>query len=769
MQSFLSDIRQSDQDVINKIQQKSKKVKYAKNETKIDKVTEIRRSVQTTFLENEINNCSLITTTEAYKAYIQKCLKNGTVAIDTETSGLSPIFDICAGLCLYTPGESAVYIPINHIDPVTMFPVEENLPVEIIREGLEELKSCKEILMHNALFDMKVMFYQLGVKVVPTWDTQVAGRLLYTRRKFDDNSLKGLYQRYYGRLGQDKYSFSDLFKNFPFPEVPLDCAYVYAAQDAYMTYKIYEKQKRYFRNNSYPSLGFIMREIEVPIIEVTFDMCARGVRLDHEYAKKMQEEYAILVSEAEQKIIRLLEPHKEKIVQYRMRKGDECKLPEKINFVSSQQLAILFYDILEYPLPKKQRRKNASKTERPTNEETMKLLGTEISLAVLDHKKKFTLKNNFIDKLPGLVNPDTGKIHASFDPTRTDTGRFACEDPNLQQIPSRGNGKEVRKMFLPTEGYYMISIDYSAQEPRITTHLCDDPKMKATYNAGEDLYAKIASLCFSKPYEECLDKWPNGKDNPDGYKRRASAKQLVLGICYGKSIPSIAEELASVQGRSVSIDEAQGIYDSVLDNFPNLRIFMQYCVEFAKDHGYTETMFGRRRNMTAIQFDEFVFSTSNEYLGEGLLDFSPTTKKKVPKEIQWYYLNRLEDCPNYYAQRDIIKEAALGGIIIEQRPGYDNEARQCINTPIQGSAADQMKIAMLKIHRDQLLKDLDAHIIIQVHDELICECPKENIVDVTKRLKYLMETAVSDYLSVPTTCDIAIFERWEGEKLEGVA
>ena len=341
----------------------------------------------------------------------------------------------------------------------------------------------------------------------------------------------------------------------------------------------------------------------------------------------------------------------------------------------------------------------------------------------------------------------------------TDTGRFSSADPNMQNIPSRNT--DIRQMFVASEGHYLLSSDYSQQEPRITAHMSRDEKLIDAYRQGKDLYVEIASIAFGLPYEDCMEYNADGTINPAGRERRGQSKAIVLGVCYGKGVPAIAEDLG------ISREQAQKIYDQIMRAFPGLERFMIESQNMARELGYVDTVWGRKRRLPNMQLDRYEFT----YSGKTPVNFDPLAfdqevSNEVPEGIKRKYTAMLDRAYGRQAKSAIIEQAKREGISIKDNSGYIAEAtRQCVNSRIQGSAADMTKKAMLLVGNDAQLKEWGFRLLLTVHDELIGECPKENVKQVAERFSALMIEAAKD-LDVPSKCDVVITERWYGEPLD---
>lgn len=333
---------------------------------------------------------------------------------------------------------------------------------------------------------------------------------------------------------------------------------------------------------------------------------------------------------------------------------------------------------------------------------------------------------------------------------------------NMQNIPSHNS--DIRQMFTASEGYVLLSSDYSAQEPRITSHLSNDEKMIQAYRQGKDVYVEIASLAFDLPYDECKEFRADGTHNPQGKERRNQAKAIVLGICYGKGIPSIAEDL------KVPVKKAHEIYSRVMTAFPGLKQFMEDSEEMARTLGYVTTVWGRKRRLPNMQLPQYEFSLTQQVTAS----FNPLFEDEeddeysteVPEHLVQKYLRLLNKSKSWFDKKKIIQKAEVEGIKIVDNSGYIAEAtRQCVNSRVQGSAADQTKLAMILVHNDKQLRDWGFRLLLPVHDELIGECPRGNARKVAERFSQLMVEAAKD-LKVPSKCDVEVTECWYGEPLD---
>lgn len=327
----------------------------------------------------------------------------------------------------------------------------------------------------------------------------------------------------------------------------------------------------------------------------------------------------------------------------------------------------------------------------------------------------------------------------------------------MQNIPSKNH--DIRKMFVASEGYILMSSDYSQQEPRAMAAMCGDPTMLQAYKDGKDLYASIASLAFGKPYEECLEFRPDGTTNEAGKERRSQAKSILLGILYGRGINSVAEQLHTTKAK------AQQIQDRVFKGFPAIKKFEEDSIRMAEELGYVTTYWGRKRRLPDMQLDEFEFKWQPGYGDDDPLSFdNEVIETEVDEETIDYYTRKLRKNP--YRKKPIYEEANAEGIWIVDNGGKIADAtRQCVNSRIQGAAADLTKIAAAVIHSNERLKELGFRLLVPIHDEFLAECPIENAKECKELFAKCMCDAAVD-LGIPISCDVACSYKWYGDEVE---
>ena len=744
-----------------KIAKQSQKTKKAVPTVKggnslLDKIT-----LATQMVEKHLGHLKdkyiLIQDENVLEDYISKCLDNKVISIDTETTGLDPLQDNIVGICIYTPNMPAAYIPINHVSYITNMLIPNQLDVNVIRKQFERIKNI-DVIMHNAKFDIRVLRNRVGLKnIYCTWDTYLAQRLLNENEP--TNALKKLHQKYVLNGKEDEFTFEELFKGITFTLIPLKTAVLYAAHDPEITYELYEYQRKYLRDNNeredMRNLYWVLKNIEMPCVSVVADMEDNGILLDLTYNSVLSERYNNILNDKLNAFYEHLSAYSDKITAYRLKHTD-CKLDNPINIASPTQLAILFYDILGYDVIDK-------KSPRGTGVDILKKINTPLANSILEYREVEKLISTYIDKLPECVNPKDGRIHCTFNQYGANTGRMSSSDPNLQNIPS--HNKDIRKMFIASPGYVLMSSDFSQQEPKCLAALCrkhGDSQMYDTFMQGKDLYSEIASKAFNKPYEECREFNPDGTTNKAGKERRTQAKSILLGVLYGRGVNSIAEQLKCTP------EKAQAIKDSVFRGFPAIKQFEEESLDLAYETGYVTTVCGRKRRLPDLQLEEYEFQWKNGVSPDvDILDFEDDADQEIPERTIRKYLTQLHKC-RFGEKKKIFEKANEEGIwIVDNGAKIADATRQCVNSRIQGSAADLTKLAMIELNNNKELKRLGFRLLIPVHDEVIAECPEENMKECSRLLAETMSKAAEQILEMPIKCDVVITRQWYGEEITG--
>ena len=509
------------------------------------------KSMSHRILGHLLDKLELVIDEERLEQYVNKILENEVYAIDTETSGLLPYKDICAGICLYTPGEKGIYVPVNHLSQLTHQRVKRQLDPKFVAKQLQRLVD-KNIswIGHNCKFEMNVCYWQLHVRLnAPTWDTLTASILL---NENESHSLKTQHIKYVvGNEDAQTAKFNSLFQGIQFPLIPTDVAYMYAAYDPIMTYELYEFQLPYLTEDNQTCIDFglesvakYFHEIEMPLIEVLFDMEIYGVNLDIDFMEELRERFTKELDDAEREFKELISEYQEDfedLRSYDFGAYRKLELDEKgnvtVSITSSTQLAILFYDILGYTSSDK-------KKPRGTGADILASFNTPISEVILRYRKFAKLVSTYLNMDEFQARND-GRVHTNYNANGARTGRMSSDKPNLQNIPARSEeGKLIRQMFTASDGYFIVGSDYSQQEPRSLSYLANDQSMIDAYKQGRDLYAAIGYTLYKLPYEDCLEFYPDGSPNKEGGKRRNNVKSVLLGQHIGSFPLNVAKRCA---------------------------------------------------------------------------------------------------------------------------------------------------------------------------------------------------------------------------------
>ena len=743
---------------------------------------QLAKDISEEVYKNRLSQLQLLDNYEHIEDYIDCAIKNGIIAVDTETNGLDRIDGKIAGVCLYTPGQKGVYIPIRHESYMTGIELQINISKDFMKEQFERMNEAGvKYILHNAKFDMHILWWMVGVKIIPYWDTLIGSMLL---NENEQHGLKQLYKKYVDKSEEDNKvaSFNSLFNGIEFNKVPPDVAYMYASFDPIMTYDLYKFQYEfldiegtYCKSKGLERVAAVFREIEMPLIEVVFEMECTGVQIDTDLAARLKEQYTKHMDAAETKFNLEIDKLNDKFDKLMVKNpGAYNKLFKdgirKVNISSPTQLAILFYDVLGFESPDK-------KKPRGTGEEILKSFNHPLVDSILEYRSMSKLLSTYIDAIPSHIAKRDNRLHANFNQYGAKTGRFSSSDPNLQNIPSQKTtlsdgtiidaGHDIRQMFIAGEGMVIVGGDFSQQEPRCLAHMSGDEHMINAYLEGKDLYATIASKIYKMPYEECKEFRPDGTVNPEGKARRTSVKPVLLGIMYGRGVPSIAEQM------KITPKEAQKIIDDFYTEFPKVKEFVDFAQSFARDYGFVETAWGRKRRLSDMQLPPIEIKPCVKSYSDNFDPFAFDTKDTisqedyVPNEIYSKYYSLLNRARGQSQRQQVLDMALQEGYSIKDNRGFIEDAkRQCVNSIIQGSAADMTKITMIKIYNDEELKRLGYHLIIPVHDEVLGICPKENAKEVKNRLEDIMVHIVDGVFKIPMKCDIEVTERWYGEGIE---
>ena len=573
--------------------------------------------------------------------------EKGSFTIDLETTSQNPMRADIVGISLAHSPHEAFYIPVGHSMGRN---VDLSYTLDRMRPLLEEanVKKCGQ----NIKYDM-IVLSRAGVQLRGVdFDTMVASYLLNPsgrQHNLDTLSLENLNHK--------MIPISDLIgtgkKQISMAEVPISRAAEYACEDADITLqlrKLFEPKLRSLE------LDDLFRAVEMPLVSVLAEIEMKGVSIDVTFLGSMSEKLKQDLNVLEEEIYSLA--------------------GEQFNINSPKQLAVILFEKLNLRIVR--RTKTGPSTDVSVLEELAK--EHELPRKILEYRQLMKLKSTYVDALPQLVHPETGRIHTSFNQTVTATGRLSSSEPNLQNIPIRTEiGREIRKAFVPADSEHVVlSADYSQIELRIMAHLSGDQTLRRSFLDDEDVHARTAALVFNIDPEEVT---------PD---HRRQAKVVNFGIMYGMGPYGLAQQL------ELDPQEARAFIDGYFERYPGVREYTFTTVQKAKELGYVTTLLNRRR-----------------YLPE---------------------------------------------INSEDRRRREFAERTAINTPIQGTAADLIKVAMIKIADALKKKKLKTKMILQVHDELVFEVPKDELDVVSDSIKKEMEGAIA--LSVPVKVDIGVGNNW---------
>ena len=581
----------------------------------------------------------LIDTEEKRNEIIKKLLTSETLALDTETTGTDPMDAELVGMSFSITENQAFYVPV---------PAEREEAIKIIREFEPVFKNEKSLKVgQNIKYDMLVL-QNYGIEVRgKLFDTMVAHYVLQPELRHNMDYLAEIYLHYQtihieeliGPKGKGQKNMRDLSPQ----EV-----YLYACEDADVTLKLKNILEQELKKNDAEKLFY---EIEMPLVPVLVNIESNGVRLDTEALKQSSEHFTTRLQSIEKEI-------------YTLAEGE-------FNIASPKQVGEILFDKLKIV----EKAKKTKTGQYVTSEEVLESLRNKHDIIgkILEYRGLKKLLSTYIDALPQLINPKTGRIHTSFNQTVTATGRLSSSNPNLQNIPIRDeDGKEIRKAFIPDDGCSFFSADYSQIELRIMAHLSEDKNMIDAFLSGYDIHAATAAKIYKVDIKEVTA------------DMRRKAKTANFGIIYGISVFGLAERM------NVDRKEAKELIDGYFETYPQVKSYMDKSIQVAREHGYVETIFHRKRFL-----------------------------------------------PDINSRNAVVR-------------GYAE--RNAINAPIQGSAADIIKVAMARIYERFKAEGLKAKMILQVHDELNFSVPAKEKEIVEQVVIEEMEKAYRMHVPLKADC-----------------
>ncbi|MDR2588211.1 MAG: DNA polymerase I [Spirochaetales bacterium] len=583
-----------------------------------------------------------VSTAEALDAWVEKVLAAQVFAFDTETTDFDPHTASLVGFSLCVESGKACYVPV-------IAPFGQGMGLETALPRLKKILEAPnvKIIGQNLKFDYKIMSAK-GIRFIPGFDTMLAAWLLCADS--GSYSMDRLAEQY---LDYKTLHYTDVVsKGETFDSVPLETATRYAAEDADITFRLYEIFSKLLAQRGLEKLFF---ELEMPLVRILADMELEGIGLDPAVLETYGQELEKDLNKLQNEIYQLV--------------GRE------FNINSTKQLQdILFKE--RHLAPSKK-----TKTGYSTDTSVLEELAREdpVPEKILTHRTLSKLKSTYVDSLPRLINPKTGRVHTNFQQTGTATGRLSSKDPNLQNIPIKeAEGRRIRGAFIPARGKVFLSADYSQIELVILAHLSGDPGLLGAFHSGKDVHALTASLIF-------------GVDQKDvSAEERRIAKTINFGVMYGMSAFRLSKEL------SIPRSDAARFIESYFARYSKIQDFIAKTVAGAEETGSVKTLLGHERPILAI-----------------------TSRNKT------------------------------------ERMGAQ---RVAVNTPIQGSAADIVKLAMLRIDEKLEKENLSSRLILQVHDELIFEVPQTEIQRMKELVQEEMEAAYT--LTAPLRVSIETGKSW---------
>jgi DNA polymerase-1 len=611
----------------------------------------------------------LVQDEDALKAWIAAAEAAGIVAFDTETSSLDSMQADLVGLSLSVKGGSACYVPLAHVTPGGVADGELDLgdaaapkaaapkqidfdtAIGLLKPMLEDPGVRK--VGQNIKYDMQVMA-RYGVEVAPVDDTMVLSYVL-------EGGLHGhgLDELAVLHLGHTNIKYSEVAgtgkKQIGFAEVALDKALDYAAEDAEVTGRLYRQLKLRIATEQ---MTTVYETLERALIPVLSDMERRGISIDATFLKDLSGDLEKRAADIAEEIYKLA--------------GHE------FNIGSPKQLGEILFD--EMSLEGGKKTKTGAYGTGADILEGLAAQGHDLPRRVLDWRQLTKLRSTYTDALVAQINPETKRVHTSYAQAIASTGRLSSTDPNLQNIPIRTEeGRKIRQAFIANKGNVLLSADYSQIELRLLAHVAGIETLVQAFRDGLDIHAMTASEVFGIPVE--------GMES----SVRSRAKAINFGIIYGISPFGLARQLSIPQG------EAKKYIESYFEKFPGIKDYMETTKTFAREHGYVQTIFGRKCHTP------------------GIADKNP-------------------------ARRNFSERAA-------------------INAPLQGAAADIIKRAMIRIDPALAKAGLGAKMLLQVHDELIFEVPEAELDDTAALVKKVMEDAA--HLDVPLVVETGSGANWD--------
>ncbi len=594
---------------------------------------------------------TIVRDTRALSELVARLRAAPAFAFDTECTSLQPVMSDLVGISIALAPADVWYVPIAHQDGEQ---VPRNEVISALAPFFADPQKSK--FAHNAKFDMEVLA-GAGIRVAGlTFDTMIAAAMLGKRQGLKDLAFYEL------KLPEPPTTIEDVIgrgsKQISFAAVPIEQAAPYAGADALYTLHLTERLRSQLETDT--ALRDLYYRVELPLIEVLTEMELAGILLDQTYLRELGERFAQRINEVAERI-------------YQQAGGPfNINSGQRLNEVLFERMGI---DPRAHGLSKL--KSGGYSITAEVLEELAQLY--PIAADILTYRQLTKLKSTYIDALPELVNPRTGRIHTSYNQLGAATGRLSSNNPNLQNIPVRTEeGREIRRAFVAAPGHRFIAADYSQIELRVLAHMSGDENLIAAFEQGLDIHAATASRLFGVE--------PTAVDK----NQRRVAKTVVFGVIYGISPFGLAQRLG------IERDLARQLIDNLFTQFPGIRRYIDQTLDFGRQHGYVQTLFGRRR---------------------------------------------------------VVEDLRASGA---RRAAAEREA---INAPIQGTAADLMKMAMVNVHRALRERGLRTRLLLQVHDELIAEAPESEVTTAAQLLREVMSGVYE--LKVPLSVNLETGPNWE--------
>jgi DNA polymerase I len=601
---------------------------------------------------------------DTLKAWAAEAIECGILAFDTETDSLDALQANIVGLSLATKAGHAAYVPIAHCkghgDLLGGGIVEGQLALKDVLRVLKPVLEHPAVLKigQNMKYDWHIM-NQLGVTITPFDDTMLLSYVLDAGRT--NHGMDELSQKH---LGHTPISYKELTGSgkarLTFDQVDIDLATPYAAEDADVALRLWQVLKPRLVSER---MSVVYERLERPLIDVIARMEKRGISIDRQILSRLSGEFAQTAARLEEEIY--------------------IAAGERFNPGSPKQLGDILFGKMLMPGGKKTATGQWSTSADVL--EDLAVQGHELPRKIVDWRQLTKLKSTYTDALPTYINPQTKRVHTSFALASTTTGRLSSSDPNIQNIPVRtSEGRKIRTAFIAEPGNVLISADYSQIELRVLAHVAEIPQLRQAFADGIDIHAMTASEMFGVPVEGM----------PPDVRRRAKA--INFGIIYGISAFGLANQL------SIGREEAGAYIKKYFERFPGIKGYMDDTKAFCREHGYVETIFGRRAHYPEIRSSNPQVRAFNE--------------------------------------------------------------RAAINAPIQGSAADVIRRAMHKMEPALDAAKLDdVRMLLQVHDELVFEAPEGLAQTATPIIRHVMENAALPALdmAVPLKVDVRAAKNWD--------